>query len=73
MTVINPKKLLNSKWTAVHPVNKEKHFIVTQLVESHRIDGLAEQVELEAVHSKRVRVIAWRDLLNTDNWLQGWK
>ncbi|NLZ79547.1 MAG: TIGR02450 family Trp-rich protein, partial [Gammaproteobacteria bacterium] len=26
---INPKKLLHSKWTAVSPVNKEKHFMVT--------------------------------------------
>ena len=73
MILINPKKLLNSKWTAVHPVTKEKHFIVTQLVEPYRADGLTEKIELEAVHSKRVRVIAWRDLLNTDNWLQGWK
>jgi len=73
MTVINPKKLLNSKWTAVNPVNKEKHFIVTKLVEPPIADGLTEEVELEAVHSRRVRVIAWRDLLNTDNWLQGWK
>jgi tryptophan-rich hypothetical protein len=31
MNSINPKKLLNSKWTAVMPTNKEKHFIVTEI------------------------------------------
>ncbi len=28
MNKINPQKLLNSKWTAVKPVKKEKHFLV---------------------------------------------
>ena len=28
MNKLNPKKLLNSKWTAVPAINKEKHFIV---------------------------------------------
>lgn len=30
----NPKKLLNSKWTALNPQNKELHFIVVKLIES---------------------------------------
>lgn len=29
MNPINPQKLLGSKWTAVHPRDREKHFIVT--------------------------------------------
>jgi hypothetical protein len=32
MNNINPKKLLNSKWTAVTPVNKEKHFMNSETV-----------------------------------------
>lgn len=31
MHQINPKKLLHSKWTAVKPENKEKHFMVTEM------------------------------------------
>ena len=31
MNKVNPKKLLNSKWTAQTPQNKEKHFIVTNI------------------------------------------
>ncbi|MDD5123113.1 TIGR02450 family Trp-rich protein [Methylovulum sp.] len=29
---INPTKLLPGKWTAVHPVNQEKHFLVSRLI-----------------------------------------
>ena len=28
---INLKKLLNSKWTAVEPAEKERHFMVTEV------------------------------------------
>ncbi|MEZ8121272.1 TIGR02450 family Trp-rich protein [Vibrio splendidus] len=31
MNRINPKKLLRSKWTAVSPIKKEKHFMVTEV------------------------------------------
>ena len=30
---LNPKKLLLSKWTTVTPHDKEKHFIVTGVIE----------------------------------------
>ena len=31
MNKINPGKLLGSKWMAVKPSNKEKHFIVSEI------------------------------------------
>ena len=31
MNRINPAKLLHSKWTAVEPKNKEKHFLVVEV------------------------------------------
>ena len=31
MNRVNPKKLLHSKWTAVTPKNKEKHFLVVDI------------------------------------------
>ncbi len=31
MNKINPRKLLNSKWTAVNPKNREKHFMVNEV------------------------------------------
>ena len=30
---LSPKKLLHTKWTAVSPLNKEKHFLVTKVIE----------------------------------------
>jgi tryptophan-rich hypothetical protein len=71
MNNVNPKKLLNSKWTAVNPVGKEKHFLVTEL----EFDEKGEVVlcSIEAVISCRSEAIEWRELKNTDKWLQGWK
>ena len=68
---INPRKLLNSKWTAVNPVNDEKHFLVTKL----EFDKQGEVVHclMEAVISNRESAIEWNDLENSNNWIQGWK
>ena len=71
MNPINPKKLLHSKWTAVQPVNKEKHFMVTE-VECDE-EGVVVDCVIEAVMSKRTESIDWTVLKNTDNWRQGWK
>lgn len=69
---LNPKKLLNSKWTAVTPTHKEKHFMVTQIIYPDQPETPITHVELEAVHSKRTQVLLWRELINKTVWLQGW-
>lgn len=71
MNTIHPKKLLHSKWTAVQPVNKEKHFIVTEVEFDE--EGVVVDCVIEAVMSKRTESIDWTVLKNTDNWRQGWK
>jgi tryptophan-rich hypothetical protein len=68
---INPKKLLNSKWTAVKPLRKEKHFLVTELEFDE--EGDVVHCLIEAVISNRSVLIQWKELKNNDNWLQGWK
>ena len=70
---INPKKLLLSKWTAVHPIAKQKHFLVSKVILPEAPDEKIEFVEIEAVYSKKTRQIPWHDLLNSEEWLQGWK
>ena len=70
---INPKKLLLSKWTAVHPIAKQKHFLVSKVILPEAPDEKIEFVEIEAVYSKKTRQIPWHDLLNNEEWLQGWK
>lgn len=69
---LNPKKLLLSKWTAVHPVQKQKHFLVSKVILPELADEAIEYVELEAVFDKAVRIIPWRELKNTGIWRQGW-
>jgi tryptophan-rich hypothetical protein len=72
MTRLHPGKLLLSKWTAVKPVARQKHFLVTKVIQPDPPDVKVEWVEIEAVYSKRVRRIAWRDLLDEAVWRQGW-
>ncbi len=69
---ISPKKLLLTKWTAVNPAGKEKHFIVVGLIEPEAPGSPVELVQLEAIHSHRVLVLPWRALNDGDRWLQGW-
>ena len=72
MNPIHPKKLLLTKWTAVQPQNKQKHFIVTKLVLPDPPEAPLEFVEIEAVHSQVSRRIAWRELKDDSVWRQGW-
>ena len=71
MTPIHPKKLLNSKWTAVNPQRKEKHFIITDV--KFDDENNVELCLIEAIMSKREESINWRDLKDTSHWKQGWK
>jgi tryptophan-rich hypothetical protein len=69
---LSPKKLLLSKWTAVAPVDKEKHFVVTRVVVPDPPTVRIEWVEIEAVHSGRSSMLRWRDLADGSRWRQGW-
>ena len=70
---IAPAKLLLSKWTAVAPSNKEKHFLVTKVIVPEIAGDPIEWVELEAVHSGRSRRMRWRDLADPTCWIRGWR
>jgi len=71
MNKISSKKLLNSKWTAVSPNIKEKHFLIIELEldENNKVDHCV----IEAVISNRTETINWEDLKESKNWLHGWK
>ena len=71
-TPLSPKKLLLSKWTATVPERREKHFLVTRVIEPLVPGAPVEQVEIEAVHSRRSRIIQWRELTDSSRWQQGW-
>jgi tryptophan-rich hypothetical protein len=71
MNRINPDKLLLTKWTAVQPENKERHFIIVKLIRASDQSIIA--CELEAVINHKIYQIQWQELKNSSSWLMGWK
>ena len=71
MRRLNPNKLLLSKWTAARPQNREKHFLVNELLCDEADTVL--QVELQAVLTRRSEQIDWRQLQDDEVWLSGWQ
>lgn len=69
--LLSPKKLLLTKWTAVHPSDKRKHFLVSKVILPDLPQQAIEYVELEAVFDKQIQRILWRDLSNSAVWLKG--
>ena len=71
MNKVSPKALINSKWTKVDVVNKEKHFIIT------KVDFDEEQKVIcciiEAVMTHNEYTIDWRDLKVSELWRVGWQ
>ena len=72
MNPLNPKKLMLTKWTAVKPLAKQKHFLVSRVIQPELATDPVVSVELEAVFSKATQIIAWRDLQDDGIWRQGW-
>ena len=72
MNPLNPKKLLLTKWTAVKPVAKQKHFLVSRVIQPEQPTDPIVSVEIEAVFSKATQVIACRELQDERVWWQGW-
>jgi len=70
MNPVNKKKLLNSKWTAVKPANKEKHFLVTELEMDE--NGVVIHCLIEAIMTRRSFEIDWQELRKSDKWAHGW-
>ena len=59
-----------SKWTAVHPQGKERHFLVTRLIRDE--DDVIIACELEAVISKNSYEMDWRKLKDDKYRKTGW-
>ena len=72
MNPLNPKKLRLTKWTAVTPIAKQKHFLVSRVIQPEVETDPVELVEIESVFSKATQIIQWRDLQNDEVWRQGW-
>ena len=69
---LHPKKLLKSKWTAIKPVAKNKHFLVTKVIQPEPPEAAVQWIEIEAVYSGKSKIIDWRELRDETLWRQGW-
>jgi tryptophan-rich hypothetical protein len=69
---MNFKKLINSKWTAISPKNKEKHFIVTKVFVNIEDPQIVDSLVIEAIYSNRSFKLKPIDLLDTLVWKKGW-
>ncbi|MCE2570440.1 TIGR02450 family Trp-rich protein [Motilimonas eburnea] len=70
MNQISAKKLLHSKWTKVSPINKEKHFIITEV--EYDEDQKVVRCVIQAVYNQNEYDINWRDLKQPQQWRTGW-
>ena len=69
---VNFKKLPGSKWTAVQPVERQKHFAVLDWVRDD--DGVPTgMIAVEAILTGAVRVMHWRELADPETWRIGWQ
>lgn len=71
MNQVNIRKLLHSKWTAVDPEAKEKHFVVVDVLDSAA--GVGERVLIEAIYTGETYSIFRSDLKDNSRWITGWK
>jgi tryptophan-rich hypothetical protein len=71
MNRVSPKALLHSKWTKIEVLNKEKHFVITQIEfdEDNRVIACV----IQAVMTKNDYPINWRELKDNKLWRLGWK
>ncbi len=73
MSTLSPKKLLHSKWTALTPRDREKHFLVVA-VEHDPLDAQrVTSITLEAVLTRRHYTLPWRALADVTEWQSGWR
>jgi tryptophan-rich hypothetical protein len=70
MTRINTRKLLHSKWTAVVPRAREKHFIVVRVLPD--LSEIPDACILESVHSKNEYEVGVDQLADNSYWCVGW-
>ncbi|WP_394175881.1 TIGR02450 family Trp-rich protein [Thalassotalea litorea] len=68
---INPKKLLNSKWTRCVVENRQKHFIVVAV--EYDEENRVQDCQIQAVLNGCPYSIDWRELKDSNLWRLGWK
>jgi len=63
------KQRIGSKWTAQHPQNKEKHFVIVDITHP---TTTSPRCLLEAVLTKQRMELPLRELEDIQKWKLGW-
>ena len=53
------------------PLNKDKHFVIIEV--EYDEDAVVISCVIEALMSKKINQIDWRELQDSDKWQQGWQ
>ena len=72
MNALHPKKLLLTKWTALKPLARNKHFLVANVIQPELPETAIQWIDLEAVYSREQIRIEWRKLRDSSQWKRGW-
>lgn len=63
--------MMGSKWTALRPVNKEKHFVVLGRHKSS--DETGSEFQLRSILTGRIWVVRASVLQDVTIWKRGWE
>jgi hypothetical protein len=68
---MNPNKLMLIKWSSVKHVVKQKHFLVSRVIQTEQATDPIELVEIKVFIYTTTQVIAGRELQDDSVWRQG--
>jgi tryptophan-rich hypothetical protein len=54
------------------PIARQKHFLVSRVIQPEQPTDPIQDVEIKSVFSKATQIIAWRELQKDSVWRQGW-
>jgi tryptophan-rich hypothetical protein len=67
----SPKNMVGSKWTALRPVNKEKHFVVSGQHKSS--DETDSEFQIRSILTERIQAVKLSVLQDVTIWKRGWE
>jgi hypothetical protein len=68
---MNPNKLMLTKWSAVKHVVKQKHLLVSRVIQTEQPTDPIELVEIKVFIYTTTQVIAGHELQDDSVWRQG--
>ena len=64
---------VGSKWTALAPRERDKHFVAVRIFRAEAKPNAPQFAELQAIISKRSRNVPVQQLEDATQWARGWR